>query len=279
MRVGCAGSIGAPVARRISRRVIDGKSRDTCWGASCSATALAALLNTYTRSRGGPPAAHRRLRPAVPGGASTRSTTFRPATSSRRPGQISARRNSLGDISSTAPSSRGTEAHYIHQQGLSILLIDDPSRTFTSGSTEAHQAITQATTLGVPHGAAIFRDVETSDPITSTYIQTYVAAFAGSGYVAGFYENPINGSFAGAYCSLESSNPAAVRGVLLYSSEPEHTGSDPRRAARPHYGPNVPGCVNHTAAWQYLERGLFPPGTWPNVDVDELPARYSDVLW
>ncbi len=172
-----------------------------------------------------------------------------------------------------------SEAHYIHQQGLSILLIDDPNRAFTSGSTDAHQAITQAKLLGVPHRVAIFRDVETSDPVTSTYIAAYVAAFAGSGYVAAFYENPINGSFAGAYCSLATSDPAAVRGALLYSSEPEHTGSDPRRAARPRFGPNVPACLNHTAAWQYLERGLFPVGTWPNVDVDELPSRYSPDLW
>jgi hypothetical protein len=170
----------------------------------------------------------------------------------------------------------GGEAHYIHQQGLSILLIDDPNRAFTSGTTDARQAIAQANSLGVTHGVAIFRDVETSDPITSTYIAAYVAAFAGSGYVAGLYENPINGSFSGTYCALA---PAAVRGALLYSSEPEHTGSNPRRSARPHFGPNLPGCANHTAAWQYLERGLFPTGTWPNVDVDEPPAHFSKDLW
>lgn len=172
-----------------------------------------------------------------------------------------------------------TEAHYIHRRGLPILLLDDPNRAFTSGTTDARQAIAQATSLGVAHGVAIFRDVETSDPISATYIAAYDAAFAGSGYVAGFYENPINGSFSGAFCSLASSNPAAVRGVLLYSSEPEHTGSNPRRSVRPHFGPNVPGCANHTAAWQYLERGLFPSGTWPDVDVDELPSRFADVLW
>jgi|SRR5450631_3301714 hypothetical protein len=172
-----------------------------------------------------------------------------------------------------------TEAQYIHQQGLSILLIDDPNRAFTSGATDAQQAIGQAKSLGVAHGVAIFRDVETSDPVSATYIAAYVAAFARSGYVPGFYENPINGSYAAAYCSLESSDPAAVRGVLLYSSEPEHTGANPRRAGRPHYAPDVPGCASHTAAWQYLERGLFPSGTWPNVDVDEIPSRFSAVLW
>jgi hypothetical protein len=172
-----------------------------------------------------------------------------------------------------------TEAQYIHQQGLSILLLDDPNRAFTSGSVDAQQAIMEATSLGVTKGVAIFRDVETSDPISATYISAYVAAFAGSGYVAAFYENPINGAFAGAYCTLVSGDPSAVRGVLLYSSEPEHTGENPRRSVRPHFGPNVPACTNHTAAWQYLERGLFPSGTWPNVDVDEMPARFSNVLW
>lgn len=172
-----------------------------------------------------------------------------------------------------------TEAHYIHQLGIPILLIDDPNRAFTSGTTDAQQALARAASLRVTHGVAIFRDVETSDPISATYIAAYVAAFAHSGYVAGFYENPINGSFAGAYCSLVSSDPAAVSGVKLYSSEPEHTGSNPRRSARPHFGPNVPACANHTVAWQYLERGLFPAGTWPNVDVDELRSSSSGVLW
>jgi len=171
------------------------------------------------------------------------------------------------------------EAQYIHQQGLPILLIDDPNRAFTSGTTDARQALAQAASLGVTKGVAIFRDVETSDPITSTYIAAYVATFVGSGYVPGFYENPINGAFSVAYCSLVSSDPGAVRGALLYSSEPEHTGANPRRSVRPHFAPNVPGCANHTAAWQYLERGLFPTGTWPNVDVDELPARFSTDLW
>jgi Domain of unknown function (DUF1906) len=172
-----------------------------------------------------------------------------------------------------------TEAQYIHGQGLSILLIDDPNRAFSSGTVDAQQAIAQAHTLAVPQGIAIFRDVETSDPISPTYITAYVAAFAGSGYIPGFYENPINGLFADAYCGLVAANPAAVRGALLYSSEPERTGSDPHRALRPRYQPDQPGCANHTAGWQYLERGLFPSGTFPNVDVDELPARFSHVLW
>ena len=172
-----------------------------------------------------------------------------------------------------------TEAQYIHAKGLPILLLDDPNRAFTSGTTDAHQAIARAAALGVAHGVAIFRDVETSDPIAATYIAAYDAAFAGTGYVPAFYENPINGLFAGAYCSLAGSNPAAVRGVLLYASEPEHTGANPRRAVRPHFGPNVPPCADHTAAWQYLERGLFPAGTWPNVDVDELPGRFVSALW
>jgi hypothetical protein len=172
-----------------------------------------------------------------------------------------------------------TEAAYIHGLGMSILLIDDPNHVFTSGGVDAQDAIAHARALGVPHGIAIFRDVETNDPITSTYIAAYVAAFSGSGYIAGFYENAINGPFDSAYCGAVASNKAIANKTLLYSSEPEHTGSNPRRSARPHFGPNVPACANRTAAWQYLERGLFPAGTWPNVDVDELAGRFSAFLW
>jgi hypothetical protein len=172
-----------------------------------------------------------------------------------------------------------TEAAYIHGQGLSILLIDDPNHVFTSGTVDAQQAIAQAKSLGVPSGIAIFRDVETNDPITSTYIAAYFAAFSGSGYTTGFYENAINGPFDGAYCAAVAANKKIANNSLLYSSEPEHTGSNPRRSAKPRFGPNVPGCANRTAAWQYLERGLFPAGTWPNVDVDELAGRFSAFLW
>lgn len=171
------------------------------------------------------------------------------------------------------------EAQYIHNKGLPILLIDDPNHVFTSGTVDAQNALGQAALLGVPHGVAIFRDVETNDPITATYIAAYFAAFHGSGYIAGFYENAINGPFAAAYCSAVTANPAIAKGSVLYSSEPEHTGSNPQRATKPAFKPNVPGCANRTASWQYLERGLFPTGTWPNVDVDELARSFTRMLW
>lgn len=172
-----------------------------------------------------------------------------------------------------------TEAQYIHASNVSILLIDDPNRSFTSGAADAQQAIAQAKALGVTRGVAIFRDVETSDPISATYVAAYTAAFAGSGFVAGFYQNPVNGSFAAAYCSAVVTNPTLVNRTVLWSSEPEHTGSNPKRSARPAFKPDVPGCANRTAAWQYLERGLFPPGTWPNVDVDEFSPKFTRMLW
>ena len=172
-----------------------------------------------------------------------------------------------------------TEAQYIHASNVSILLIDDPNRSFISGAADAQQAIAQAKALGVTRGVAIFRDVETSDPISATYVAAYTAAFAGSGFVAGFYQNPVNGSFAAAYCSAVVTNPTLVNRTVLWSSEPEHTGSNPKRSARPAFKPDVPGCANRTAAWQYLERGLFPPGTWPNVDVDEFSPKFTRMLW
>ena len=29
----------------------------------------------------------------------------------------------------------------------------------------------------------------------------------------------------------------------------------------------------------YLARRLFPPGTWPNVDVDEFSPKFTRMLW
>jgi len=149
-------------------------------------------------------------------------------------------RNSSGDISSTAASSRlrrhGSSTSRGCQSCSSMIRI---ARSRRDPPTRIRRSRGQSRS-GFRTVSRSFAMSKTSDPISSAYIAAYVAAFAGSGYVAAFYENPINGSFAGAYCSLATSDPAAVRGVLLYSSEPEHTGSDPRRAARPHFGPTSP---------------------------------------
>jgi hypothetical protein len=189
-----------------------------------------------------------------------------------------------------------SEASYIRHMGIRILLLDSPNQDFgaagndpqQAGINDAQQAIAQAHSIGVPPGTAIFRDVEGSSTITSTYILAYYAAFQGSNFVAGFYENPYSPlhSFGSAYCGAVSQNPA-IGSTPLYSSEPENDVSgqpySPYASQAPPWAappPATPGCANSTVAWQYLEQGI---GTWPssapNVDVDEFNPAYKDLLW
>ncbi len=176
------------------------------------------------------------------------------------------------------------EANYIHSQNLPILLLDSPANSNLTGSGvatgEAQQAVNKARSMGVPPGRALFRDVETGYQIDAAYISAFYGAIRGSGYVPGFYENAVNGAFAGAYCGALAQNPAIGTGAVLFASEWEFQGGDPHRAAMRPWAPATPPCQNTTVAWQYEEKGLFPPGLpAPNVDVDEYQARYCSLLW
>ncbi|HEX3540492.1 MAG TPA: glycoside hydrolase domain-containing protein [Acidimicrobiales bacterium] len=177
------------------------------------------------------------------------------------------------------------EAQYIHGQGVRILAIIDPAPP-AGGLTgaavaqaEASRGINQARLLGVPAGAALFRDVENTTQIDAAYIAGWAAAFAGSGYVPGIYENPSNSSFPSSYCSAVSSSPLAAS-IALWSDEPQ-VNADPRQTGVPAWNPYRPACQNSTVAWQYLIRSLFPAGVAaPNVDVDEFAASAAfSLLW
>ena len=183
-----------------------------------------------------------------------------------------------------------TEVTYLHSQNAAVLLIADPGGfSGANGTAEANTAIQQAQSLGAPAGTAIFRDVEQGDSITASYVLAWYNAFAqsASGYVAAFYENPINGPFSGAggaYCSAVSSNSAIASHVVLWSDElePEYgvQSYSPTRANALGWNPSGPACANTTAAWQYEQRGGFPSGSSdPNVDVDEVLAQDQSLLW
>ena len=176
------------------------------------------------------------------------------------------------------------EIAYLHSLSLPILMLDSAGNSTlvgaATGTSEAQDAIRQAASLGVPTGRALFRDVERGYNIDSAYVTAFVNAFQGSGYVPGFYENPLGGQFDTAYCGAVSGSAAISTQSVLFSSEPEQQGGDPSRAAMPAWSAAEPPCANTTVAWQYEERGLFPAGsTAPNVDVDEYLPQYIGLLW
>jgi hypothetical protein len=182
------------------------------------------------------------------------------------------------------PTIGSAEVQYLHSQGLPILLLDSSGNAMVgsaAGTSEGQNAVAQAASLGVPSGRALFRDVEAGASIDAAYIAAYDSAFQGSGYVPGFYENPLSGRhFGDAYCGAVAGNSAIGTQTVLFSSEPEQDQGDPSRAAMPSWNPAVPQCAQTTVAWQYEEHGLFPPGTQsPNVDVAEYDPRYLNLLW
>lgn len=174
------------------------------------------------------------------------------------------------------------EAQYILGSDADILLIDSPNQGFTNASADAQAAISQARALGVPAGTAIFRDVEASSPITTSYILGFYDAFQGSGYVPAFYENPGSSDpFTPAYCAAYAQN-SGIATMPLWSSEPELESYTPYLMQAPAWGPETPSCANTTVAWQYLEQSVNPqnwPPDPPNVDVDEMSLNDEQLLW
>jgi hypothetical protein len=176
------------------------------------------------------------------------------------------------------------EANNLHAQNVPILLLDSPGGTNLTGSAlgaaEAQAAVNQARALSVPAGKALFRDVEAGYGIDAAYIAAYYAVVQGAGYIPGFYENAYHGAFDGAYCGAVASNAAIGTNTVLFANEPEFTSGDPHRSAMPSWQPVGPPCHQNTVAWQYEERGLFPPGfPAPNVDVDQYQSQYANLLW
>jgi hypothetical protein len=176
------------------------------------------------------------------------------------------------------------EAKYIHSEGIKILLIVDPPNGnltgVTTGQSEANQGVQAARVLGVPAGAALFRDIEASYTTDAGWIEGWDSTIAAAGYVPGAYENPLTGSssFSGSYCAAVAQQPA-VATMALWSDEPEQAGSDPSLAGMPAWAADRPACANETVAWQYLIRGAFPSSQAPNVDVDEFAAQVAGLLW
>ena len=176
-----------------------------------------------------------------------------------------------------------SEAADIHSHGASILLIVSPNNAQLVGSTvgknEAQAAIIAAEELGVPSGAAIFRDVEPSYTINSSYIEAWVGEFDGSPYTPGFYENSYspNNAFPQAYDAAVAASHSIGSKVVLYASEPEPYGKDYTEKTALPWHPATPPQKNTTVAWQYKEPGPLPG--YPKVDLDEVLPQYSNLLW
>ncbi|MDA8183668.1 MAG: hypothetical protein M0035_04480 [Actinomycetota bacterium] len=100
-------------------------------------------------------------------------------------------------------------------------------------------------------------------------------------YTAGFYEDALNGDFAGAYDTVVQAEAGIGSSVVLYASEPEPYGKDYTEKTALPWHPATPPQKNTTVAWQYKEPDLLPPYPNPDlesVDLDEAKPQYSNLL-
>ena len=133
-----------------------------------------------------------------------------------------------------------SEVDLAFSQGVSILLIDDIPTINSqlvgtaAGQAAADAAAANAAALGAPSGVGIYVDVETRDAVDAGFVQGWYDELRAKGYTPGYYGNPVNGSFAGAYCGAA----AAKATTSVWSSEFEPGRS--ARATAPAFGPAAP---------------------------------------
>ena len=171
----------------------------------------------------------------------------------------------------------------IHAKGARILLIAYPNNHLTSAkqaAADAALAVKAAKKLKVRAGVAVFRDVESTVPITASYVSAWVHAIRSAGYTPGFYENPNEGSFAKAYCQVVANSPAIETETVLYSDQRNLQKLSKDASEAPAWDPDSPipdGCGSRTIAWQYRINPDY--GMKPNVDDAEVLPRDIQYLW
>jgi Domain of unknown function (DUF1906) len=177
----------------------------------------------------------------------------------------------------------------LHASSVRILVISSPKPptgqqqgmliTVSRAARDAAVALSSATSLNMPKEVAIFRDVEQGWQISASYIETWDALITAAGYVPGFYENPLGSGrldFSTAYCAASAAVPSVARGTVLFSSQPQDTGSA-LSSSRPAWDPDEPSCSNTTIAWQYHIDYKVTSGK--KIDLDEVLPTYTQYLW
>lgn len=165
-----------------------------------------------------------------------------------------------------------SEASLIHGQGIPILLIADATSNVGSPSEanmDANGAVAAAKALGADpnSGITIYRDIEESDSVTTSYINQWYSDIEGDGYIPGLYEDSYAGAFEAQFCASSSTTRT---GTVLWSSE-IHQGSSLKKVNAPTtFNPQYGSCeaFGNISTWQYLTGS-------PDVDEGALGGLWS----
>ena len=170
-------------------------------------------------------------------------------------------------------------ASTLHTNNVGIMMIQDEGYCSSAdkGTKYADDANSAALNAKAPpnHGIYIFMDIEINDTVTDTCISAYVTQLEKHGFEAGFYENPLNGSFPTQYCQAVANTAAVKADTYLWSSTPSGNDKSTTAALSPTFNPNKPSCTNNTTAWQYA----LAAGSSFNYDQDEIAPDRRAMLY
>lgn len=111
-----------------------------------------------------------------------------------------------------------SQVQFAHDHGVQLLLLGQGPHTTINenscqnGIDDATSEVAKAAALGVPHGTAIFQDVEPNGSnITTSFIECYYNTMHSDGrYEPGFYASPNVGDFSARYCAAAQSDSKSV---------------------------------------------------------------------
>ncbi|OLO39063.1 hypothetical protein BTR23_08335 [Alkalihalophilus pseudofirmus] len=167
------------------------------------------------------------------------------------------------------------EVEYLHEQGVSILVIYNhftDGTTYDKGVAEAEQAIAYAEEIGVPEEVALFANVEPEYPIDSAFIQGWYDTIQPSIYNAAIYglfdeDSDVWVAFEGAV----NENSEIAENMIVWANQPQVGITTEANA--PDYGPAPPNDWLNWA-WQY---GIDAETC--NIDTNLFQSYILDYVW
>ncbi|WP_096199138.1 glycoside hydrolase domain-containing protein [Bacillus sp. FJAT-45350] len=168
------------------------------------------------------------------------------------------------------------EVARLRGNGIRILPIYNVFREavgYRQGKITANNSVFQARRLGIPTGSVIFANVEHFFNVDEGWIRGWVDAFYPSGYLPGFYHDPVQGNFSSAFCEAVENNEQVRIQSILWSAEPEPgTTSKQNRPRR--FAPASVQCEANVWGWQYGRDAEQCP-----IDTNLITQQMYDVLW
>jgi hypothetical protein len=144
------------------------------------------------------------------------------------------------------------ELLFLHMRGIRVMPIyNDFSSAvgYRNGQVSARNAIFHAHLLKFPVGSVIFANIEDLPEVNEAWIRGWVDVFYPSGYLPGFYNDPLKGDFKEAYCLAHKKNKQVNTQSILWSKEPEKKVTNEKEA--PIFQPRKPCSTANVWSWQY----------------------------